>query len=155
MSRREVREEVKHREGDPRIRARMRELRRETLARSKAMQRLPEADVLITNPTHLAVALSYKPETMGAPEVIAKGAGEAAEQMKPLARQHRVPIVENRLLARALFARTAIDQRIPDEHFAAVARLLVWVYSRRAMTTPQGPAPQPMQMPPAPRGQRA
>ena len=136
MSRREVREEVKHREGDPRIRARMRELRRETLARSKAMQRLPEADVLITNPTHLAVALLYKPDSMGAPEVIAKGAGEMAAQMKTLARKHGVPIVENKLLARALFMRTAIDQRIPDEHFAAIAKVLVWAYAHRSMAMP-------------------
>jgi flagellar biosynthetic protein FlhB len=141
MSRREVRDEVKHREGDPRIRARMRELRRETLARSKAMQRLPEADVLITNPTHLAIALLYKPESMSAPEVIAKGAGEAVEAMKALARKHRVPIVENRPLAQALFARTAIDQRIPDEHFPAIAKLLVWVYARRAMTMPTSQSP--------------
>jgi len=138
MSRREVREETRHREGDPRIRARMRELRRETLARSKALQRLPEADVLITNPTHVAVALLYRKETMAAPLLIAKGAGELAEQMKVLARRHRVPIVENRTLARALFARGEVEQRIPDEFFAAVARLLVWVYALRAPAAGQG-----------------
>ena len=142
MSRREVREEVKHREGDPRIRARMKELRRETLARSEALRRLPEADVLITNPTHLAVALLYQADKMGAPEVIAKGGGEMAEQMKALARRHRVPIVENRTLARALFARTGVDQKIPDEYFAPVAKLLVWVYALRdraaANCAPQG-----------------
>jgi flagellar biosynthesis protein FlhB len=131
MSRREVRDEVKHREGDPRIRARMRELRRETLARSKAMRRLPEADVLITNPTHLAVALLYRKEKMSAPTVIAKGAGELAEQMRVIARRHRVPLVENRNLARALFTRVDVDQKIPDEFFATVARLLVWVYALR------------------------
>ena len=131
MSRREVREEVKHREGDPRIRARMRELRKETLARSQALRRLPEADVLITNPTHLAVALLYRQETMAAPLLIAKGAGEMAEQMKAMARRHRVPIVENRTLARALFAGAAVDQKIPDAFFAPVARLLVWVYAMR------------------------
>jgi flagellar biosynthetic protein FlhB len=138
MSRREVREEVKHREGDPRIRARMRELRRETLAQSKALRRLPEADVLITNPTHIAVALLYRPAEMTAPLVIAKGGGELAEQMKLLARRHRVPIVENRTLARALFARTDVDQKIPDEHFGAVARLLVWVYALRGRSMPAG-----------------
>ncbi len=139
MSRRELREEVKHREGDPRIRARMRELRRETLARSKALRRLPEADVLITNPTHLAVALLYRQDTMAAPEVIAKGAGDLAEQMKVLARRHRVPIVENRTLARTLFAKVEVDHRIPDACFPAVARLLVWVYAlprRRELSLP-------------------
>ena len=68
---------------------------------------------------------------MAAPQVIAKGAGKWAEQMKALARKHRVPIVENRTLARALFLRTGIGQQIPDRHFAAVARLLVWVYALR------------------------
>lgn len=137
MSRREVREEVKHREGDPRIRARMRELRREGLARSKALRRLPEADVLITNPTHLAVALMYRKETMAAPLVIAKGAGEMAGQMRVLARRHHVPIVENRTLARALFARAEVEQKIPDEFFGAVARLLVWVYALRGTAAPR------------------
>lgn len=137
MSRREVREEVKNREGDPRIRARMRELRRESLARSKALRRLPEADVLITNPTHLAVALLYRKETMAAPLVIAKGAGELAAQMRVLARRHHVPIVENPTLARALFARAEVEQKIPDEFFAAVARLLVWVYALRRSGGPR------------------
>jgi flagellar biosynthetic protein FlhB len=135
MSRREVREEVKHREGDPRIRARLRELRREALKRSKALRRLPEADVLITNPTHVAVALLYRRDEMAAPMVIAKGADELAEHMKALARRHRVPIVENRGLARALFARTDVEQRIPDALFAPVARLLVWVYALRDART--------------------
>src|SRR4029079_17560025 len=93
--------------------------------------RLPEADVLITNPMHLAVALLYRKETMAAPQVIAKGAGNWAEQMKIVARKHRVPIVENRPLARALFTRTDIGKQIPDRHFAAVARLLVWIYAVR------------------------
>lgn len=138
MSRREVREEVKHREGDPRIRARMRELRRESLARSKALRRLPEADVLITNPTHLAVALMYRKETMAAPLVIAKGAGDLAAQMRVLARRHHVPIVENPTLARALFARAEVEEKIPGEFFAAVARLLVWVYALREGRARQG-----------------
>jgi len=137
MSRREVKDEVKHREGDPRIRARLRELRRETLARSKALRRLPEADVLITNPTHIAVALLYRKESMAAPVMLAKGTGELAEQMKVLARKHRVPIVENRTLARALFNRADVEQKIPEEFFAAIARLLVWVYALRdARTAP-------------------
>ena len=131
MSRREVREEHKNREGDPRMRARMRELRREMLKRSQAVRRLPEADVLITNPTHLAVAVLYRRERMSAPQVIAKGSGEAALQMRSLARHHRVPIVENPTLAQALFRGGEIDATIPERLFPSVARLLVWVYALR------------------------
>jgi flagellar biosynthetic protein FlhB len=135
MSRREVREEVKHREGDPRIRARMRELRREMVKRSKALRRLPDADVLITNPDHVAVALLYRKEVMAAPTVIAKGADELAEHMKVLARRHRVPIVQNRTLARALYAGTDVEQAIPEQLFPPVARLLVWIYAMRDART--------------------
>lgn len=131
MSRREIREELKHREGDPRVRARMRELRREMLARAKSVRRLPEADVLITNPTHLAVALLYRREAMSAPELIAKASGEAALQMRALARRHRVPVVENPTLARALFERGTIDAAIPEQFYPPVARLLVWIYALR------------------------
>jgi flagellar biosynthesis protein FlhB len=130
MSRREVRDEVKQREGDPRIRARLRELRKEMLARARSLRRLPEADVLITNPTHLAVALLYRRDTMAAPEVIAKGSGEAALQMRALARRHGVPIVQNPTLARALFP-GGIDAAIPEAMYPPVARLLAWVYALR------------------------
>ena len=131
MSRREVKEEVKQREGDPRIRSRMRELQRELVNRSKAVRRVPEADVLITNPVHLAVALLYKREEMHAPQVIAKGSGELVEHMKTLARHHRVPVVENKALARKLFAKAEVGQTIPEGLYPQVARLLLWVYSRR------------------------
>lgn len=138
MSRREVRDELKNREGDPRIRARLRELRRETLKRSQAMRRLPEADVLITNPTHLAVALLYQRERMAAPQLIAKGSGEAAAQMRVLARRHGVPIVSNPTLARALFAGAEIDAPVPEGLFPQVARLLVWVYALRDGSAARG-----------------
>lgn len=132
MSRREVKEEVKNREGDPRVRQRMRQLQRELLKRSSSIGRLPDADVLITNPTHLAVALVYKREAMAAPQVLAKGAGEMAEHMKVLARQHRIPIIENKALARKLFRQVEIEQTIPDGLFPQVARILVWAYAWRA-----------------------
>lgn len=131
MSRREVREEFKQREGDPRVRARLRELRKEMIARARSVRRLPEADVLITNPTHVAVALLYRRDTMSAPQVIAKGSGEAAAQMKLLARRHRVPVVENPTLARALFRGGQIDAAIPEGLYPPVARLLAWVYALR------------------------
>lgn len=130
MSRREVREEHKQREGDPRIRARLRELRKEMLARARSLRRLPEADVLITNPTHLAVALQYRRETMAAPAVIAKGSGEAALQMRQIARRHGVPVVSNPTLARALF-RGPLDAAIAEPLYPAVARLLAWAYALR------------------------
>lgn len=131
MSRREVREELKHREGDPRIRSRMRDLRRERLAQARAIRRVPQADVVITNPSHVAVALQYRSASMSAPVVLAKGRGELAERMKALARRHRVPIVENRTLARALFRGAEVDGHVPQSLFPAVARLLVWVYALR------------------------
>jgi flagellar biosynthesis protein FlhB len=131
MSRRELKEEIKNREGDPRIRARMRQLQREMGKRGSAIKRLPDADVLITNPTHLAVALLYKRETMLAPQVLAKGAGEMAQHMKVLARRHRIPVIENRALARKLFQAADLEQAIPEALFPQVARILVWAYAWR------------------------
>jgi flagellar biosynthetic protein FlhB len=100
MSRRELKDENKNREGDPRIRARLRELRREALRRSMAVSRTKEADVLLTNPTHLAVALRYVHGEMQAPQLIAKGAGSLAAKMREIAARHRIPVVQNPPLAR-------------------------------------------------------
>jgi flagellar biosynthetic protein FlhB len=135
MSRRELKEEIKNREGDPRIRARMRQLQRELGKRASAIKRLPDADVLITNPTHLAVALLYQRETMLAPQVLAKGAGEMAQHMKTLARRHRIPVIENRALARKLFEEADIEQAIPEALFPQIARILVWAYAWRNDTS--------------------
>lgn len=131
MSRREVKEEVKRRDGDPRVRARIRELQRETLKRSTALGKVKDADVLITNPTHLAVAIQYVRGEMNAPQVLAKGAGELAALMRTIARKHRVMIVENKPLARALFTQAAFDGPVPEKLYPEVARLLVWVYAMR------------------------
>jgi flagellar biosynthetic protein FlhB len=131
MSRRELREEVKQREGDPRIKARVRELRQEMLKRGKALKRVGDADVLITNPSHLAVALLYRKGEMSAPRVVAKGAGELAAAMRMLARKRGVPIVENRALARALFRSADIDRSIPETLYQEVARVLAWIYATR------------------------
>jgi flagellar biosynthetic protein FlhB len=131
MSRREMRDEHKRREGDPKVRARIRELQREMRKRSKALRRVPDADVLITNPTHLAVALRYRRETAPAPLVTAKGAGELAGRMKILARRHGVPVLENRSLARLLFLRGELDAPIPQAAYAQVARMLAWAYALR------------------------
>jgi flagellar biosynthetic protein FlhB len=140
MSRREVREELKRREGDPKIRARIRELRNEMRKRARALKRVPEADVVITNPQHLAIALVYRRETMQAPEVAAKGAGDLAQRMKALARRHGVPMMENRPLARALFVHGRLEAPIPAERYAEVARVLAWAYALRALRREGGRA---------------
>jgi flagellar biosynthesis protein FlhB len=132
MSRREVKEEVKRREGDPLIRQRIRELQRENLKQAQSMSRLPDADVLITNPTHFAVALRYVRDQMDAPVVLAKGTDNWAQEMKALARTHGVPIVERRKLARELCARGRIDQPIPLETFVEVARVYAELGRQRA-----------------------
>lgn len=131
MSRRDVRDEVKRREGDPRVKSRLRELQREALKRAASLGRVKDADVLITNPVHLAVAVRYDRDALDAPLVTAKGAGFLAARMRWMARRHGVPVIENRRLARALFHRVAIDRPVPPEQYSAVARLLVWVYSMR------------------------
>lgn len=131
MSKRDVKDEVKNREGDPRIRSRIRELRKEMLKRSKAMAKLPSADVLITNPTHLAVALSYEHGRSGAPQVVAKGAGDVARQMRAVAARHSIPIVQNRPLARTLFKEVDYDGYVPEKLYPQIAKIMVWVYSMR------------------------
>ena len=131
MSKRDVREESKNREGDPRIRSRIRELRREMLKRSKSLGKVASADVLITNPTRIAVALSYQHGTSGAPKVVAKGAGQLARTMRQLAGKHNIPIVQNKLLARALFREVDYDGYVPEKLYPQVAKIMVWVYSMR------------------------
>jgi flagellar biosynthesis protein FlhB len=128
MSRRELKEEVKRREGDPQVKAKIRELQREAAARGASLQRVPEADVVITNPTHISIAVRYARGEMPAPVVIAKGAGELALKMRLLARQCQVPLVENRPLARTLFARVKIDQPIVPETYSQVAQILTGIY---------------------------
>jgi flagellar biosynthetic protein FlhB len=99
--------------------------------RAGALSKVPEADVLVTNPHHIAVALLYKKGEMRAPQVVAKGAGDLAARMRVLARRHRVPIVENRRLARTLFVKCRLDAGVPESAFAETARILAWVYALR------------------------
>lgn len=140
MSRRDLRDEHKHREGDPKIKARIRELQNEMRRRSRSLSRVKSADVLVTNPTHLAVALSYRHGEMPAPLIAAKGAGEMVEAMKKVARRHGVLIVENRPLARALY-RQDIDTHVAEAHYPAVARILLWAQEVRQRQSPRSPAP--------------
>ena len=134
MSRRELKDEHKHREGDPRIRARLRELRREWLKRSLSLRRTRQADVVIVNPTHLAVALRYEPGRTDAPSVTSKGAGSLALAMRRIAARHRITVVHSPLLARALFAQVGVDQHIPVSLYPEVARVMVWVLVRRGIS---------------------
>jgi flagellar biosynthetic protein FlhB len=131
MSKREIKDEHKEREGDPRIKSRLRELRLAWLKRARQLAKVRSADVLLTNPTHYAVALEYRHGQMPAPMITARGAGEMAQRMRREARRREVPIVENPLLARALFALHESQAFVPAEHFEQVARVLRWVYAAR------------------------
>jgi flagellar biosynthetic protein FlhB len=131
MSHRDIKDEHKQREGDPRIRARLRQLRQEMLKKSQAVRKLPGSDVVVTNPTHLAVALSYKHGEMAAPRVVAKGAGDLAAKMREMALRHGIPVVENRALARELFFKVDFEQPVPEKLYPQVARILVWVFAMR------------------------
>ena len=131
MSRRDIKEEIKRREGDPHVRARQKELQKEASRRSSSVARVPEADVIITNPTHLSVALLYKRGEMISPEVIAKGAGDLALKIRQIAKQHNVPIVENKKLARTLFKEVDINYPIPEKVFPVVAKILAWSFALR------------------------
>lgn len=126
MTKQEVKEEIKSREGDPLIRARVRKLQRE-MANRRMMDDVKKADVIITNPTHIAVALQYTKE-MIAPKVIAKGAGEIAERIKKQAKEFNIPIVENKPLARTIYKTLKIGQAIPRELYAAVAEVLSYIF---------------------------
>lgn len=126
MSRQEIRDEYKDTEGDPHIKARIRRIRTER-ARKRMMAAVPKASVVITNPTHFAVALSYDMQTMPAPKLVAKGADLIAQRIRALAVEHGVPVVENPPLARTLFAAVEIDQEVPPQHYQAVAEIIGYV----------------------------
>ena len=131
MSRREIRDEHKEREGDPHIRQRLRELRVEWLRRVRSLARVRSADVVLVNPTHVAVALEYRHGEMPAPAITVRGAGELARRIRQEARRRGVPVVEHAPLARALFATDDRERYVPEACFAEVARILRWVYAAR------------------------
>jgi len=128
MSKQEIIEERKAYEGDPLVRSRLRQRMRELLSRNM-IQNVPKADVVVTNPTHFAVAMEYKNESMEAPVVTAKGQDHIAENIKRVARENEVPIIENKPLARALYAELEIGDSIPVKYYEAVAAVLRQVYS--------------------------
>lgn len=133
MSKQELKEELKESEGDPQLRSRMRQRQRE-IAMRRMIHDVPKADVVVTNPIHLAVAIQYDPEEMEAPVVVAKGAGAVAERIKEMAREHDVAVVENRPLARALFDTVPIGSEIPADLYQAVAEVLAFVYRLQGRT---------------------
>lgn len=127
MSKQEVKEEYKEQEGDPFIRGKLRQIRTER-ARRRMMSAVPNASVVITNPTHFAVALQYEMNSAGAPKVVAKGADHVAARIREVARDNNVPIIENPPVARALYASVEIDQEIPPEQYKAVAEIISYVF---------------------------
>lgn len=135
MSRQEIKDELKQTEGDPQVRARLRQIRTER-ARRRMMAAVPKADVVITNPTHFAVALKYDPQEMSAPRLVAKGADAIAERIREVARDHNIPLVENPPLARSLFASVDLEQEIPAEHYKAVAEIISYVFQLKGRAMP-------------------
>ncbi|MBW3540570.1 MAG: EscU/YscU/HrcU family type III secretion system export apparatus switch protein [Planctomycetes bacterium] len=135
MTKQEIREEMKQMEGDPHIRQRRREAHRK-LAQARELRRVPEADVVITNPTHIAVALKYDPEKSHAPVVLAKGMGEIAERIRRVAVEHGIPIIERRELARALYRQVAVGRAIPVDMYEAFVEIMAYVYRLTGKTPP-------------------
>lgn len=133
MSRQEMRDEQKESDGNPQVKGRIKQLRRQR-ARRRMMAAVPKATVVITNPTHYAVALAYDKGGAGAPRVVAKGVNEVAARIREMAAAHKVPLVANPPLARALYP-LEIDAEIPAEHFKAVAEIIAYVWRLRARAT--------------------
>ncbi|MDH3573213.1 MAG: flagellar biosynthesis protein FlhB [Desulfobacteraceae bacterium] len=127
MTKQEVKDEFKKSEGDPLIKSRIRSIQME-MARKRMMRNVPEADVVITNPTHLAIALKYDSSTMIAPKVVAKGSRKIAQKIKDVALEHEIPILENKVLARNLYPLVEVDQEIPPAFYQTVAEVLAYIY---------------------------
>ena len=127
MSKEEVKEDFKRSEGDPFLRNRIRSQQR-ALARNRMMSNVPKATVVITNPTHLAIAIEYNSDNMSAPKVLAKGAFEIAQRIVKIAQENKIPVVQNIPLARALFKSVDVEQQIPSDLYVAVAEVLAYIY---------------------------
>ena len=136
MTKQEVKDENRQSEGDPHVKGRLRQIRQEK-ARKRMMAAVPKADVVITNPTHYAVALKYDPGKMQAPVLLAKGQDLIALKIREVADKHTVPIVTNPPLARALYATVEIDQEVPPEHYRAVAEVISYIYRLKKMRSPR------------------
>lgn len=143
MTKDEIRREHKESEGDPFIKARIRGLQREA-ARRRMMSEIPKADVIVTNPTHYAVALRYKNDSMRAPKVVAKGVHLLADRIREIAKEHRIPILEAPPLARALYYHAELESEIPEKLYTAVAEVLAYVFQLKRYHEYGGDAPQPL-----------
>lgn len=149
MTKQEVRDEYKDSEGKPEVKSRVRQLQRE-MAERRMMGEVPKADVVITNPTHYAVALKYDPVQSGAPVVVAKGADFLAQKIREVATEHDVIVLESPPLARAVYYSTELEQPIPAGLYLAVAQVLAYVYQIRQYQQGKGQRPGPMPEPPIP-----
>jgi flagellar biosynthetic protein FlhB len=135
MTHQEIREEMKNLQGDPQIVARRRAIQRQ-MALNRIAGAVPMADVVVTNPTELAVAIQYEPDEMAAPIVVAKGAGVLAQRIRRLALEHNIPIVERKPLAQLLYKEVDVGRPIPTESYAAVAEVLAYVYQLKGKKLP-------------------
>ncbi|AYM87270.1 MULTISPECIES: flagellar biosynthesis protein FlhB [Pseudoalteromonas] len=143
MTMQEIKDEYKNSEGDPQIKARIRQTQRQ-MSQRRMMQDVPDADVIVTNPTHYSVALKYDTERAGAPIVLAKGVDELAMQIRKIAKGNEVPIVESPMLTRALYHTAEIGQQIPDQLFTAVAQVLAYVFQLKRFKKGRGKRPIPL-----------
>ena len=149
MTRQEVRDEFKETDGRPEVKSRIRQMQQE-LARRRMMEEVPKADVIVTNPTHYAVALRYEPDRMKAPKLVAKGADLVALNIRTVGEAARVPVVESAALARAIYFHTELDQYIPVGLYLAVAKLLAYVFQLKVYRTDGGNRPEVPQDLPVP-----
>jgi len=140
MTKEEVKREFKENEGDPHIKGKIRAQQR-AMARRRMMAQVPKADVIVTNPTHYAVALQYMDGEMRAPRLIAKGSGLVAARIRAIGAEHNVALIEAPPLARALYHHTEINHEIPSALYGAVAEILAWVYQLRRWNSEGGTAP--------------
>ncbi|WP_425056546.1 flagellar biosynthesis protein FlhB [Pseudomonas abyssi] len=149
MTKQEVKDEFKDSEGKPEVKGRIRQLQRE-MAERRMMDNVPQADVVITNPTHFAVALKYDPLATGAPVLLAKGADLVAQRIREVASENQIVVLESAPLARAVFYSTELDREIPAGLYLAVAQVLAYVFQLRQFRAGQGKRPGPMPQPPIP-----
>lgn len=135
MSKQELKDEYRQREGDPKIKAKLRQIQQQLRQKTASLELVKKADVVVTNPHHLAIALNYERATMPAPKVVCKAKGELAIQVRILAKRHKVPLIENKLFARALFASVELNQFIGQEHFPVAALIFGEIYRQRELAS--------------------
>ena len=140
MSREDLRQEQKESDGDPQVKAQIRR-QQQQMAKRRMMADVPKADIIVTNPTHFAVALKYSDKEMRAPRVIAKGTDLVALRIRELAEKHKIPILEAPPLTRALYRHTQLGVEIPVDLYAAVAEVLAWAYQLHRQSKEGGPVP--------------